>query len=408
MNNLENYGIKLTDILIPNNIDTSTWSVIACDQYTQDKTYWTNVTNIVDNKPSTLNLILPEIYLEKDNKNELIKKINTNMEKYLSDDIFKKYEESAIYIERSFPDGRTRKGLVIAIDLEKYDWKNDSKALIRATEATIKERIPARKAIRENAALELPHIMLLINDKNNLLINTAKSLSNKDACYSGSLMQNGGSIKGWDIKQNDFNEKIKPAIETIAKENICKDGSIFLFAVGDGNHSLASAKAVWEDAKAKGAKADSALRYALVEVVNIYDQALEFKPIHRVLFNTDKNDLIRFLDSKLKIEHEEITSNVFKLAFKTASKELLISHLQPLLDDYLKEYPASSIDYIHGEEEVKKIVETNPNSTGLLLEDVSKDGFFETIANRGALPRKSFSMGEADEKRFYLECRKLK
>ncbi|MCR5605580.1 MAG: DUF1015 domain-containing protein [Treponema sp.] len=408
MNSLENLGIKLPNILIPNNIDTSTWSVIACDQYTQDKEYWEKVKASVKNKPSTLNLILPEIYLEQENKAELIKKINMTMTEYLSASIFKEYPESSMYIERTFPDGRTRKGFVTAIDLEKYDWKSNSKSLIRATEATIKERIPARKAIRENASLELPHIMLLINDKNNLLMTTAKDIAEKSPCYSGSLMQNGGSIKGFNINKNNCEEKIKAALEKIADENTCKDGSIFLFAVGDGNHSLASAKAVWEDAKANGAEMDSALRYALVEIVNIYDTALEFKPIHRVLFNTDKNDLTKFLESKLKIEHEEIAPNVLKLAFKTESKELLISHLQPVLDEYLTIHKESKIDYIHGDDEVKKITETNPNCTGLLLEDVSKDGFFTTIANRGALPRKSFSMGEADEKRFYLECRKLK
>ena len=434
MKTLEEFGLRIPQILLPKNIDLSTWSVIACDQYTQDKEYWSKVEQTVGDKPSTLNLILPEVYLNSPDKEEKIKKIRSTMKNYLDNGIFDSPKNAFIYLERTTAFGRTRKGLIVQIDLETYEWKPFSKANIRATEATIVERIPPRMEIRKGAQLELPHIMLLVNDKDDILVGGNKPKDGRKPLYSGNLMANGGKITGWALESQSDLEGIEKALNKIAEENKSSDGSIFLFAVGDGNHSLATAKAVWDQYKEEhpGVQ-DSPVRYALVEIVNIYDKGLTFEPIHRVIFNVNNLELINYLAEKLqgKIVNlnsaEELENRVknswanFGFAFvdnqenqkyillETDIKELAVARLQPEIDSFMKNLPkenTAEIDYIHGSDEVLKLG-TKKNSTGILLPPIAKDSFFETINGRGPLPRKSFSMGEADEKRFYLECRKL-
>lgn len=439
MKNIEDFGMKVPEILLPKNIDLSTWSVIACDQYTQDKDYWKRAEEKAANNPSTLNLILPEVYLGSPDKPDRIKKIRETMNQYLADGVFADPLNGFIYIERKTAFGRMRKGLVAQIDLETYEWKPFSKANIRATEATIVDRIPPRMEIRRGAALELPHIMLLVNDKEDILVGGTGAIAKKNAAiYDGQLMNNGGSITGWSLSSPAEIEAVTAAVEKIAAENRASDGSTFLFAVGDGNHSLATAKAVWDeykaqnfggDANAAGAK-DCNVRYALVEIVNIYDTGLTFEPIHRVIFNIDNEALISTLAAKLGGTTKEVNSAEeldkavkaswanFGFAFKangeqkyilleTKITELAVSRLQPEIDEFLKAAPAGNeIDYIHGSDEVLALG-TKDNAVGILLPPIAKDSFFETINGRGPLPRKSFSMGEADEKRFYLECRKL-
>ncbi|MCQ2575377.1 MAG: DUF1015 domain-containing protein [Treponema sp.] len=451
MKNIEEFGLRIPEILLPAEIDLSTWSVIACDQYTQDKDYWKKAEETAGSKPSTLNLILPEVYLNSPDKPERIKKIRKTMGDYLQNGVFAPAKKCLVYLERKTAFGRTRKGLVAQIDLETYEWKPFSKANIRATEATIVDRIPPRKEIRKGAQLELPHIMLLVNDKDGLLVEGSGELVKKNApLYNGDLMNNGGSITGWEISSEADIAKVTEAINKIAEKNTAADGSVFLFAVGDGNHSLATAKAVWdeykEELKAKGASEEELLncpvRYALIEIVNIYDKGLTFEPIHRVIFNIDSEALIKQLAEKLggtisevtgKAELEAAVKNSWAdfgfdfvkdgvqkyILLKTGIKELAVARLQPEIDEFLKTAPAGhvckdgvcqtvkpEIDYIHGTEEVLKLGEQQ-NATGILLPPIAKDSFFETINGRGPLPRKSFSMGEADEKRFYLECRKL-
>ena len=438
MKNIEEYGIRVPQILYPKNMDLSSWSVIACDQYTQDKDYWKKAEENAKGKPSTLNLILPEVYLNSPDKSQRIEQIRKTMKSYLEEGVFDQPKEAFIYIERTTAFGRTRKGLVAQIDLETYEWKPFSKANIRATEATIVERIPPRMEIRRGAPLELPHIMLLVNDKEGLLVEGAGNIvKNKAPLYDGTLMNNGGSIKGWALESKEEIQAVAGAVDTIARKNTAADGSVFLFAVGDGNHSLATAKAVWDEYKTelveKGAGekelVECPVRYALIEIVNIYDEGLTFEPIHRVIFNINSRELIAFLEQKLEGKAKEVSSKEelekavknswahFGFAFKkddqqkyvlleTNIKELAVARLQPVIDEFLKNCSGSEIDYIHGSEEVLKLG-TQDNATGILLPPIAKDSFFETINNRGPLPRKSFSMGEADEKRFYLECRKL-
>ena len=273
MKQLDEFGIKIPQILLPKNIDVKTWSVIACDQYTQDKAYWKKAEETAGNKPSTLKLILPEVYLNSPDKNERIQKIRSTMNDYLNDGIFKEPEDCFIAIERKTAFGRTRKGLLAQIDLDTYEWKPFSKANIRATEATIVERIPPRMEIRKGAPLELPHIMLLVNDKEHKLVEgTLALVNNKEPLYSGELMNNGGTIKGWKVSSDKEIKYLTESVNHIAEQNTDSDGSIFLFAVGDGNHSLATAKAVWEEHKkeliSKGASENeiqnSRVKYALV------------------------------------------------------------------------------------------------------------------------------------------------
>lgn len=439
MKTIKELGLRVPEILLPKNIDIESWSVIACDQYTQDRDYWKKAADAAGNKPSTLNLILPEVYLNDGDKQARIGKIRETMSEYLKGDVFEAARKAFIYIERNTAFGRCRKGLVAQIDLETYEWKPFSKANIRATEATIVDRIPPRKEIRKGAPLELPHIMLLVNDKDGVLVEGAGKIAKdgRKPVYCGNLMCNGGSICGWALESEADLAKVEAALNKIADENKADDGSTFLFAVGDGNHSLATAKAVWDEYKAEliagGASeaeiAENPVRFALIEIVNIYDAGLTFEPIHRVIFNVDSMAVAKTVAEKLggsvceKNSADELEkavknswanfgfvfteNNVQKYVLvQTEIKELAVARLQPVIDDYLKTVSGAEIDYIHGTEEVFRLG-AKDGATAVLLPPIAKDSFFETINGRGPLPRKSFSMGEADEKRFYLECRKL-
>lgn len=444
MKTLKELGLRVPEILLPANTELNKWSVIACDQYTQDKEYWKKAETAAGNGPSTLNLILPEVYLNSPDKPERIAKIRKTMKEYLAGNVFATPFNGFVYIERKTAFGRMRRGLVAQIDLETYEWKPFSKANIRATEATIVDRIPPRKEIRKGAPLELPHIMLLVNDKDDLLVGGAQRITagaGREPLYKGDLMCNGGSITGWGLSSEADIGVITEALNKIADANTADDGSTFLFAVGDGNHSLATAKAVWDEYKAEliagGAGeaelAENPVRFALIEVVNIYDKGLTFEPIHRVIFNIDAGALIKALTDALGGTVSEVAgqaelesavcassadfgfdyvdeSGAQKFVLlRTPIKELAVSRLQPEIDKFLKEVgtgAAPEIDYIHGSEEVLGLGK-KPGAVGILLPPIAKDSFFETINGRGPLPRKSFSMGEADEKRFYLECRRL-
>lgn len=438
MKTFSELGIGIPEILLPENIDLKSWCVIACDQYTQDREYWKKAAAEAAGKPSTINLILPEVYLNDSGKETRISQIKTAMRQYIAEDIFLPPAKGFVYVERTTGYGRTRRGLVTAVDLESYEWKPFSSALIRATEATIVERIPPRKEIRKNAPLELPHIMLLVNDPScGFVEGTGKMIrqENIPPAYDGELMLNGGSITGWTVPER-MNESILLSLNKVAAANTSADGNVFLFAVGDGNHSLATAKAVWDEYKttlSSSERNSSRVRYALVEIVNIYDPGLTFEPIHRAVFGADTGKLIKTLKTKLggslsecKNERElensvkessasfgfvysENGKTVYKL-LSTQITELAVSRLEPVLDEFIdsenKNGGKIRIDYIHGSSEVCKLG-SKQDVTGILLPPVDKDSFFATISSGGPLPRKSFSMGEADEKRFYLECRKL-
>ena len=382
MKTLEELGVKIPKILLPKKLDISTWATIACDQYTQDRQYWNQVYSKVGSKPSTVKITFPEVYLPDPGRKERIQNIKKEMNSYISEGIFAPPKEAAVYLERTTKYGRIRKGLVVAVDLDTYEWKPFSKALIRATEATIVERIPPRMEIRREAIIETPHIMLLVNDpKNHLIEGLGKRIKKNKPLYEGNLMMNSGSVKGWEISNEYDIEYMRVSLEKLAKENTSpKDGNTFLFAVGDGNHSLATAKATLEEYKKNhpGVK-NCNMKYALIEIVNIYDSGLTFEPIHRVLFDINSEDLINFLSQKLggnieflndfdtlkkKVDNSKSdfgfifvkNNRVQYVHMKTDIKELPISQLQPSIDEYLNYVnKKGNIDFIHGAEELCRL-----------------------------------------------------
>ncbi|MBQ7168085.1 MAG: DUF1015 domain-containing protein [Treponema sp.] len=433
MESLEEFGLKLPEILLPKDRNLGSWSVIACDQYTQDEGYWKRAEIAAGGRPSTLNLILPEVYLSRPDKAARIARIKRTMADYLSGGVFDAPETEAVYVERTTAFGRVRHGLVIAVDLEDYEWKPGSRALIRATEATIPERIPPRKEIRSGAALESPHIMLLADDPSRSLVEGTGSLvKGGRPLYDGDLMLASGHITGWAVRGGAALAHLREALAVLKEAGTQADGSCFLFAVGDGNHSLATAKAVWDEYKAKSGLTDSPVRYALVEIVNIYDSGLTFEPIHRVVLGDEVNPdgLIANLEKSLGGKRRDVADPAGLEAAVRASKasfgfvyigkdgrqrftlletgitELAVSRLQPALDGYLSGKDGLELDYIHGSDEVFRLG-GEPGAVSIMLPPIAKDSFFATISGRGPLPRKSFSMGEASEKRFYLECRRL-
>lgn len=415
--------LKRANILLPKDVDMTKWSVVACDQYTSEPEYWKEVEKEVGSSPSTLNLILPELYLEDTDVEDRIKKINKTMEEYLDDGIFNEYKDTMIYLERTQKDGKVREGLMAMVDLEDYSYEKGSQTLIRATEKTVIERIPPRLKVRENASLELPHIMILIDDeKKNIIESLKDKVTSEDVVYDFDLMENGGHIKGYKLSDEVING-IESGLESLMdkdyfeKKYNVKNKGVLLFAMGDGNHSLATAKANYENLK-KTMSEDEYLnnpaRYALVEVVNLHSPALEFEPIHRVIFNTDVNNLIEELYKYYDI-NEDGDGEYFELVTKDFDKRLYISNpksniavgsIQMFLDDYLKDH-SGKLDYIHGDETTRSMGSEEGN-VGILFEAMPKEELFRTVILDGALPRKTFSMGHSYDKRYYLEARKIK
>lgn len=414
---------KRANILLPKNIDMTKWSVVACDQYTSEMDYWNRVEEIVGDSPSTLRITLPEIFLENSDVNERINKINNTMREYMDSDLFYELSDSMIYLERTQADGRVREGLMGMVDLEDYSYEKGSQTLIRATEKTVIERIPPRLKVRENALLELPHIMILIDDeKKNIIESLKNEVTDSDIVYDFDLMENGGHIKGYKLS-NDSMSKVEEGLESLAdkdyfeKKYNVKDKGVLLFAMGDGNHSLATAKANYENLKKTMSEEEylnHPARYALVELVNLHSDALEFEPIHRVIFDTDVDKLISELYKYYDI-NEDGNGDYFELVTRNMDKKLYISNpksnisvgsIQIFLDEYLKEN-RGKLDYIHGDETTRNMGREEGN-VAILFEAMPKEELFRTVILDGALPRKTFSMGHSYDKRYYLESRKIK
>lgn len=418
--NWDNIGIAPADILLPRNEYRDNFCVVACDQFTSDSAYWEETERLVGKSCSSLRLIYPEIYLN-DRPEERIETINRTMSEYLEQGIFEEYPEAIIYVERILSDGRVRKGLVLAADLEKYDYSPRSASLIRATEGTIESRLPARIRIRQNAPLELPHIMLLIDDKGKTVIEPLEN-AGLQPVYDINLMQGGGRVKGY-LVDKIRQEEIFKALSGLAdmekyraKYALKEDAPLLLYAVGDGNHSLASAKSYWESLKknlsAQEAKKHPA-RYALVELVNLHDSSLEFEPIHRVLFNVEPEKILKKLDEFCGFADEgqalEIVfdgrSRLVHLA--RPSHQLAVGTLQKFLDEIMKDCDKAELDYIHEEDTVRSLGALKGN-IGFILSPMIKDELFKSVILDGPLPRKTFSMGSGRDKRYYLEARRIK
>lgn len=415
--------LKKANILLPKNADMEKWSVIACDQYTSEPEYWKKVEEIVGDAPSTLKITLPEIYLEGQDVEQRIANINTEMDKLKQEGFFKVLENSLIYMERTQSNGKVRKGLIGMVDLEDYSYEKGSQTLIRATEGTVLERIPPRVKVRENATLELPHIMLLIDDeKKEIIEGLTTKVTENDEVYDFNLMQNGGHIKGYKVPDNLVNE-IFEGLENLAKKEVfeekyqVKDKGVLLFSVGDGNHSLATAKACYENLKKvlpKEEYENHPARYALVEIVNLHSEALEFEPIHRVVFGVNPKHMIEELGKYYEISEnpegqkiEYVYNGVNKeIYIKNPKSNLAVGSLQMFIDDYIKEN-GGKVDYIHGDDVTKELGSKEGN-IGFLLPNMKKTDLFKTVILDGALPRKTFSMGHSYDKRYYLEAREIK
>ena len=407
------------DILLPKTEDMMRWSVVACDQFTSEPDYWKRVEETVASTGaiSTLSLILPEAYLGTEKEASKVESIHRTMQKYLEEERFTIRPSSYIYIERTMANGKIRQGIIGMVDLEDYDYAKGATSPIRATEATVVERIPPRMRVRKGAPLELPHILLLMDDEPGQVIEPLAELTDTfEKVYDFDLMEEGGHITGWVLSEEAkaaFGERIAAYEKTAALP----------YAMGDGNHSLATAKACYEALKEAHPDEDLSghpARYALVELENIHCQALEFEPIHRILTGVNPYELLTELKQNagkpITIGENEEGSRGYELTWITkesrgyiylndAVSPVEVGVLQPFLDDYLKDHEGE-IDYIHGADVVERLAKEE-NAIGFLLPPMAKSKLFEGVISDGALPRKTFSMGHAKEKRYYLEARKI-
>ena len=401
------------DILLPRNTDLLNWAVIACDQYTSQPEYWQTVRDRTNGLVSASHLILPESELSAD-PSASVERIHRAMLQYLQDGVFQSFPDSFIYTERTLLDGSIRSGVVGKVDLEAYDYTGTVNAPVRATEKTVPERIPPRMAVRRGAALELPHVLLLCDDDRNLLLDPFRR--NRDALpklYDFELMLGGGHVAGW-LVSGEEKRSLDARLQQYAAAQAAKHpDSSLLFAVGDGNHSLATAKACYEEQKALHPSADlssAPSRYALCELNNIHDAALKFTSIHRLVKHCDTGRLLADLLSAFPARQGSAVPWLTKDASGTVflpceSGSLPLTPLQEFLDGWLAGH-SGELDYIHGSEALM-CLSCNAGCAGFLLPTIEKDRLFPGILADGVLPRKTFSMGQAEEKRYYLEARKI-
>lgn len=444
--NFARIGLQIPTLLLPRaDTDLTRWAVVACDQYTSQPEYWVRVEALVGDAPSTLRLILPEVYLGAADETQRIHAIQETMRRYLADGVLTPQPPGLILVERETARGRSRKGLIAALDLEHYDFNTNARTLIRPTEGTILERLPPRIRVREGAPLELPHVMVLIDDPERSVIEPlfAEPL---EKLYDFPLMLDSGRVRGWRVDQPMLIQWIAERLERLvdpaafSERYGVADEPALLYAMGDGNHSFATAKIIWENLKHAAPDPAAVMshpaRHALVELVNLHDEGLEFEAIHRVAFGVDAEHLLTAFDEFLAARDSTLTvlerpswgaarrtwremqrSDRQVIAFVTQDRcgvllierprlTLPVASLQAFLDPYLDNRSGARLDYIHGEETLERLGR-QPGNIGFYLPALAKSDFFRTVIRDGALPRKTFSMGEADEKRFYLECRRI-
>lgn len=450
MNVAKKLGIGIPAILLPRpGVDLTKWSVVACDQYTSQPDYWARVEEVVGTAPSTLRLTFPEVYLGQDGAAARITDINQTMDRYLQENVLVPQAPGFVLIDRRTSHAASRKGLLLALDLEAYDFRQGSQTLIRATEGTVLKRLPPRIKIRENAPIELPHIMVLIDDPDHTVIEPLADWREElEQIYDFDLMMGGEHITGYRVTDQGMISGILDALARLAdprvfqaKYGVGPEQGVLLFAMGDGNHSLATAKACWEKLKEtlpEEAILDHPARYALVEVVNVHDAGLNFEPIHRVVFHSRPQALLdrfvayhrqqqqtayyRQFAAAAELARElpplQADKNIHVIPFSTGDSyglvaveqpryNLAVGTLQAFLDDFVADHEGVEVDYIHGEDVVRELAAEKGN-IGFYLPPMDKGDLFKTVILDGVLPRKTFSMGEAEEKRFYLECRKIK
>ncbi len=419
---LSKLGIAVPEILLPaKGVDLSRWAVVACDQYTSQPEYWKAVAARVGDAPSALHLVLPEVWLGAPDESARIAAIGARMRDYLAKGIFAAPLRGFIAVDRSTPHVATRRGLMVALDLERYDWRPGARALVRATEATVEERLPPRLRVRENAPLELPHVLMLIDDPARTVVEPVFATATRETpLYDVTLMDGAGRVRGYAVTGPAEIARVEGALGALAAPEVqrakygASDGDPFLYASGDGNHSLAAAKLLWE--RRKGAlpaaqRERDPARFALVELVNVHDPGLRFEPIHRVVFGADPDaflaDLARVRGAGPAHALRWIAGTRSGVAtLPTDAEPLAVAALQAFLDGWLASHPGARIDYIHGDDALAQLA-AEPQRIGFFLPAFEKSALFPTVARRGVLPRKAFSLGEAEEKRFYLEARRI-
>jgi len=438
MSTAEIIGIQVPEVLLPaQGIDPHKWAVIACDQFTSQPDYWERVAQTVGDAPSTFHLILPEAWLHKADVADRIQMTLTTMQDYLTNGILEPHN-GFVFVERQIGD-KVQSGLVVALDLECYDYNKGSQTLIRATEGTILDRLPPRMDVRREALLESPHILVLYDDPEGVVL--SKIRANKEElplAYDFELMAGSGHLAGRLVEDPTMIDSVIEGLASLIepktyaqKYELPNAKNPLLFAMGDGNHSLATAKAIWEELKPHVGP-DHPARYALVELVNLHDPSLSFEPIHRVLFNPGEDfnlTLQLFFDDKIslhpipdmptlvdEVSRSTPTSQRFGMIEADAYTLVILDHpvhnltagsLQEFLDMYLKSHHETRIDYVHGDDTVDEIGRKAGN-LGFFLPPITKNSFFKSVIVDGALPRKTFSMNQAKDKRFYMECRKIK
>lgn len=403
--------VKCVDILLPKVSDLSKWAVVSCDQFTSQRDYWQKLDEYVGDSESTLRLIFPEVYLEDEDADERIAKINKTMNDYLNSCSFNTLKDSFILIKRDTAAGNSRLGLMVAIDLEDYSYVHPTAAPLRATEGVVLDRIPPRLKIRKNAPIELPHIMILMDDAEKAVVETLwADKKEEDKLYDFDLNMNGGHLTGYKVEKSKVFDKL-----AIYENNMhlrYGEKSTFMFAVGDGNHSLATAQAHWIELKktlSDEEKETHPARFALCELENLHDAGIAFEPIHRAIFGADNADFIAYLsgeiggNGKLTLEADGIA---YTIACNDKSAEC-IAEVQAAIDKYLSEHAGVGVDYVHGENHLRHVTE-KANGVAIFTPSIKKDELFRYVIDHGNLCRKAFSMGEAEEKRYYFECHSIK
>jgi hypothetical protein len=437
MKNFTDIGIQIPKVYLPKDgTDLQKWAVIACDQFTSEPQYWADVKQFVGNAPSTLNLIFPEVYLDQSDASERITAIGLAMNDCLQSGTLVPHE-GLIYVERSVA-GKTRHGVMLCLDLECYDYQAGSASLIRATEGTIVDRLPPRIKIRQDAALELPHILVLIDDpQHSVIAPLTAAKAGFERLYDFELMQGGGHLNAFAVDAESENRVVQ-ALRALAqpqtfaaKYGVGQDLPVLLFAMGDGNHSLATAKAIWEKKKPLVGM-DHPSRFALVEIENVHDQGLQFEAIHRLLFGC-KKDILNELKNTFgaDFKYTEVASADAMMQRVDSARgtrqaigligggqqfgvieidhprcNLPVGTLQTFLDQFLQDAGAQTLDYVHGADVLKRLA-LQAGNAGFYFAGMHKSDLFKTVILEGALPRKTFSLGQASEKRFYMEARKI-
>lgn len=408
------------EILIPKE-NLEKWSVVACDQFTSQPEYWEAVEKEVAGYPSTYDIIFPEAYLDTVDFDEKVESINGKMKEYLRSGLFQTYRNCMVYVERTLKNGKVRRGVLGLLDLEEYDYQKGARTLVRATEGTVIERIPPRMKIRQNAPIELPHVMILIDDPEKKVIEQFEDVkADREKLYDFDLNMDGGHITGYRMKGPDYMKVMNDCNEMAKMENFSRKYNLFgkkplVFAVGDGNHSLATAKACLENLKRKGVPTYMhPARYALVEICNLHDDSLEFEAIHRAVFDVDHARFLSALqqfcaDQQGRQQPQSFTiladGKEETIEIPTPSHTLAVGTVQEFIDQYIA-VNGGRVDYIHGEDVTRDLAAKG--AVGILLPPMAKEDLFPTVILEGALPRKTFSMGEACDKRYYLECRKIR